>query len=117
MFTCAPALCRLLEAGQQYDMFVSMRLPETDPNTAAGACTRVWRWCVGTGCSLLDGGRTGMFMLDVDLFDEDREPLGHAAQPVLMTHVSWMIRTLRTALFAVPLVLGVQLEEQTHALR
>ena len=56
-------------------------------------------------------------MLDVDLLDEDRELLGHAAQPVLMTHASWLIRMLRTALFAVPLVLGVQLEEQTHALR
>lgn len=59
----------------------------------------------------------GMVMVDVLLLDEDKETLGRGSRPFILTQSSWLVRQLRTMLFAVPLALGVTWEEQHHELR
>ena len=56
-------------------------------------------------------------MVDVLLLDEDKETLGRGSRPFILTQSSWLVRQLRTMLFAVPLALGVTWEEQHHELR
>merc|ERR1711865_105501 len=73
-----------LTRNQEFDVAVSMELPESEDNKGAG-----------------------MFMIDLSLKDETNATISHVRRPCILRYKSTILHWAQTAFYALPYVLGI----------
>jgi hypothetical protein len=80
---------KLLSSGQYYHISLQLQAPESPVNEAVG-----------------------VFMVNITLYTTGQQFLSTSARPAMVKYKSFMLQTLSTIVFAVPLLLGVWSQEQ-----
>jgi len=84
---------RLVTAGQDYDVYVTLELPESPENV-----------------------QTGMFMISTEFYAKE-EAVHKSERPSRLRYKSGLLDMISTAFFALPLVLGISEQKQYIAVR
>ncbi|CAI8054757.1 Seipin [Geodia barretti] len=80
---------QLLSSGQYYHISLQLQAPESPVNA-----------------------EVGVFMVNITLYTTGQQFLSTSARPAMVKYKSFLLRTLSTIVFAVPLLLGVWSQEQ-----